>query len=272
MKTKTKQGLNFLLLEKDIQAIINLYKSAGFLEMEITNQEKIVHYNKEENTAVLIFDISEKNRVKIKTIKVESSGHTKMDFIKKSLDLTEGEILTAKKAQHSLSQLNSWEFFSHVNMSLQPKEKKDPENRGLLVQVDERKPRSFRFGLGLNTKRTLTAHGFGEFSHINISGLGRRFFSRLNLQSNIVEYLKDHPTQPKHIERQAVLSYTEPFLFNFPWQGQVNVSNASSIFSKKLGLTDIVDSTRAYILLKRPVFSFFRFKYRPFKLGRKKGV
>ena len=256
MRIKVTSGLNFLWLDKDIQTLIDLYKEAGFLDMDITNQKKIIHYDKEENTAVLHFDILEKKRVRINTIKVENQGKTKESFIKKKLNLKKGEILTTKKAQRALSRLNSLGVFSHVNISRQPREGALKGESDLLVQMEERKPRSFRFGLGLNTTRTLTARSFGEFSHINISGQGRRFFSRLNLQSNIVEYLKSRPTQPKHIERQAVLSYTEPFLFHSPFQGQLNVSNSSSIFSKKEGVIDIVDSTRAYFLLKISPFHF----------------
>ena len=263
MRIKINKGLNFLWLDKDIQKLIDLYKGAGFLDMEIPHQEKIVHYDKEENTAILRFNIVEKKRVQISTIKVKNQGQTQAGFIKKSLSLKKGEILTAQKAQYALSRLNSLGLFSQVNISRQL-EKEGSEGEGdLLVQVEERKPRSFRFGLGLNTKRTLTARGFGEFSHNNISGLGRRFFSRLNLQSNIVEYLKEQASQPKHIERQAVLSYTEPFLFHLPLQGQLNVSNSSSIFSKKPGVTDIVESTRADFLLKSSFLNFLDLSVHP---------
>ena len=261
MKIKAKKGLNFLWLEKDIQTLTDLYKEAGFLEMEITNQKKIIHYNKEENKAVLLFDILEKERVKISSIKVQNVDQTQdIDqkqayFIKKSLGLKEGEILTATKAQKVIRRLNSLGLFSQVNISRQLEKESPLGNSVLLVQVEERKPRSIRFGLGLNTKRTLTARGFGEFSHINIAKQGRRFFCRLNLQSNIVEYLKKHSQQPKHIERQVVFSYTEPFLFNSPFYGQINLSTSSSIFSKQEGVLDIVDSIRAYFLLKSSLFN-----------------
>ena len=256
MKIKIQEGLNFLWLEQDIQTLIDFYKSDGFLDMELTNQKDIIHYDKETNTASLHFNILEKERTQISSIKVENSGQTKELFIKKTLKLKKGEILTAQKAQSALSRLNSLGLFSHVNISRQAEEGTSKEKSALLVQLEERTARSFRFGLGLNTRRILTARSFGEFSHNNISGMGRRFFSRLNLQSNIVEYLKEQSEQPKHIERQAVLSYTEPFLFSYPVQGQINVSNSSSIFSKKPGVTDIVDSNRAYFILKSSFFNF----------------
>ena len=261
IKLKVNGALNFLLLEQDLQNLISTYREAGFMEMELKNKNPI-QYNKEKNTAQLQFDIEEKERIKIADITVENKGQTKESFIIKTLNWKKGEILTARKAQTGLSQLNKLGIFSSTRLSSQKKEDGSPGEKILSVQVEERKPRSFRFGMGLNTRRTLTARGFGEFSHANISGAGRRFFSRLNLQSNIAEYLIP-ATQPKHIEHQAVLSYTEPFLWNLPLQGQLNVSNSSNIFSKKPRVTDIVNSTRAYFLLKKSAFEILDLNLTP---------
>ncbi len=254
MKIKVQGALNFLFLEQDMQNLVTTYREAGFMEMELMDKN-LIQYNKEKNTAVLKFDIAERERIKIAGMAVENKGQTRESFIIKTLNWKKGDILTAQKVQSGLSRLNKLGIFSSTNILSRKKEGRPEGERILSVQVEERKPRSFRFGMGLNTRRTLTARGFGEFSHTNISGAGRRFFSRLNLQSNVAEYLMP-ATQPKHIEHQAVLSYTEPFLWDLPLQGQLNVSNSSNIFSRKPRVTDIVNSTRAYLLLKKSAFEF----------------
>ncbi len=267
MKIKINKGLNISYLEKDIESLINTYRTTGFVEMELINKEQIVHYNRKESSAVLRFNIKENAKIRIADIFVKGNNLTKKDFIINSLSLKKGDILTPEKIELSVRKLRNFGIFSTINMFVES-EDKGLENRTLVIQVEERKPQSIRVGLGVNTERVLTARGFTEFSNRNIMGTGRRFFSNLKLQSNIAKHIQIDSRAPEYLEHQISLSYVEPFLLSSGFNGQINLSNSAQIFSHTYtsagaGITDIVDSTKVNFLLKRTFDDFINLTWKP---------
>ena len=262
MKIKIGKGLNINYLERDIEALTEAYKAEGFMEMELPDKEQTVKYNKETSSAVLRFNIKENTKIKIGEIIIEGNNLTKKDFIMNSLSLKKGDTLTPEKMEYSLKKLRALSIFSAINILIEEKNKKQ-QDRTLIVQVEERKPKFVRFGLGANTERALTARGFAEFSNRNITGRGRHFFSNIKLQSNIAKYMQIDSTAPEYLEHQLSLSYVEPFLLGSGFSGQVNVSNSTQVFSHRYtlpegGITDIVNSTKINFLLKSAINDFTR--------------
>ena len=262
MKIKISKGLNINYLEQDIEELVKAYKAEGFIQMELPNKEQIVKYNKEDSSAVLHFNIKENSKIKIGDILIEGNNFTKKDFIMNSLSLKTGETLTPEKMENSLKKLRALSVFSAINILIKEESKKQTD-RTLIVQVEERKPKSVRLGLGANTERALTARSFAEFSHRNITGRGRHFFSNLKLQSNIAKYVQIDSTAPEYLEHQLSVSYVEPFLLGAGFRGQVNASNSAQVFShtytpQKGGITDIVNSTKINFLLKSAINDFTR--------------
>ena len=260
MKIKVNEGLNIHYLEQDIKTLISTYRNAGFIEMEITDQEEIVQYDKQTSYAVLQFDIIEKTKVRIDNIVVRGNELTKRKFIINNLSLKEGDILTPDKIAFSVRELRNLGVFSRIEI-LTEGEEKSSENRTLVIQVEERKPKSVRFALGVNTERTLTARGFAEFVNRNIMGTGRRFFSNIKLQSNIAKYAQLDSLAPEYLEHQESLSYIEPFFLGSGFDGHINISNSAQIFShtytvQEGSITDIVNSINVNFLLKRTIEDF----------------
>ena len=260
MKIKINEGLNINYLEQDIESLINFYRDAGFIEMELSNKEHVVQYNEKESSAVLQFNITEKVKIKINNIIVKGNHFTNGDFIINNLSLKVGDTLTSKKIEFSIRKLRDLGIFSRINI-LTEDNSENPANRTLIIQVEERKPKSVRLALGLNTERTLTARGFVEFANRNIMGTGRRFFSNIRLQSNIAKYMQLDSLAPEYLEHQVSVSYVEPFLLGSGFNGHVNVSNSAQIFShtytvQEGGVTDIVDSTKVNFFLKRTIDNF----------------
>ena len=264
IKTKINNGLNINYLEQDIQTIISFYRDTGFIEMELNNIEQIIQYNKKNNTVILTFHIKENEKIKISNILVEGNNFTKKKFIINNLPVKKGDILTPQKIKVSIKKLRDLGIFSTINI-LTKDNNKSKEERALIIQIEERKPRSLRFALGFNTQRTLTARGFAEFSNRNIMGTGRYLFSHLKLQSNIAKYAKLSLSEPEYLEHQASISYTEPFLLGSRFNGQINLSNSDQIFSykKKENITDIVNSTKINFQLTRIINHFIHLTWSP---------
>ena len=259
MKIKVNNILNIKHLETDIETIVNTYRNTGFIKMDLVNRDKVVEYNKKEASVVLNFNILENTRVKISDIIVQGNIVTKTDFIINSLSIKKEEILTPQKIEKSIQQLRTLGIFSSINMLI-GKEGKNQKKETLIIKVEERKPRSIRAALGINTERTLTARGLAEYSHRNIKGTGKHMFSRLKLQSNIAQYAQISSSEPEHLEHQVSLGYIEPLLFGSRFNGQISLSNSDQIFAydrtEEGNITDIVNSTKINILLKTIVLNF----------------
>lgn len=259
MKTKVNEGLNINILETDMKNIISAYRDEGFIEMQLNDKEKIIQHDRKTSSVTLHINITENPKIKISDILVKGNQITKKDFIIHNLYLKKGDILTPKKIELSINKLRNLGIFSSINILTKNNNEK-PEERVLIIQVEERKPRSVRFSLGVNTERTLTARGFVEFSNRNILGTGRHIFSRVKLQSNIAKHIQLSSSEPEYLEHQASISYIEPFLFRSRFNGQINLSNSDQIFShlqtNEGDVTDIVESTQINFLLKRTINNF----------------
>ena len=266
MKIKINKGLNINILEQDIKNLINAYRNAGFIEMQLNNTEQIIQYNSKDSSATLHINITENSKIRVSDILIKGNQLTKRNIILNTLPLKRGDILTPQKIEFSINKLRNLDIFSSINILTKSDDEKTAE-RTLIIQVEERKPRSIRFALGINTERTLTARSFAEFSNRNIMGTGRHIFSRIKLQSNIAKSAKINSSEPEYLEHQASLSYIEPFLFGSGFNGQINLSNSDQIFShlqtNKGGVTDIIKSTKVNFLLKRTINNFINLIWTP---------
>ena len=264
IKTKINTGININYLEQDIQTLISSYRNEGFIEMELNNIEQIIQYNKKDNTVILNFNVIENEKIKISDVLIKGNNFTKEDFIINSLPVEKGDILTPQKIEFSIKKLRDLGIFSTINILTKDNNKTKAE-RTLIIQIEERKPRSLRFAIGFNTQRTLTARGFAEFSNKNIMGTGRYLFSHLKLQSNIAKYTQLSTSEPEYLEHQASISYTEPFLLSTRFNGQINLSNSDQIFSynRKNNVSDIVNSTKINFQLNRIINHFINLTWTP---------
>ena len=275
MQTKINAGLNIDVIEKDIQAIVSEYKEAGFIEMVLKNKANVIQYDEQSAEAVLHFNIEERTKIKVVDIIIKNNESTKTSFILKNMYIKSGDFLTIDKIDSSIKNLRNLGIFSSINISTE-QVNENPENRNLIVQVEERKPRSLRAVLGLNTQRTLTARGFVEFNHKNIFGSGRQFFSHLKLQSNIAHYFQLDATAPDHIEHQVLASYFEPFILGTSFNSQIQVANSSQIFShidiQGGGSTNVADTIVVNLLLQRKIINFINLNWIVVGLEQRKEV
>ena len=264
IQTKVNAGLNIDVIEEDIQTIISGYKEAGFIEMILKNKTNIIQYDEQSAEAVLHFDIEEKTKIKVVNIIIKNNQSTKTHFILKNIYIKTGDFLTIDKIDRSIKNLRNLGIFSSINISTEQVDE-NPENRNLIVQVEERKPRSLRAVLGLNTQRILTARAFVEFTHKNIYGTGRQFFSHLKLQSNIAHYFQLDSTAPDYIEHQVLASYLEPFILGTSFNSQIQIANSSQIFSHRDvqggGSTNIADTIAVNLLLQRKINRFINLNW-----------
>ncbi len=254
IQTKPQLGWNPYLLDQDVHTLIKAYKEQGFMEMTI-NTNNMISYNPSTAKVDLLFDIKENQKIIVSDIIIQGAGITKSHFIKKTLPLKINDILTSKKINYSIKKLRKLGIFSSVDILVVNTKKKQSRKRIVIVKVKERKPRLIRIGAGLNTERVLTARGFLQLSHHNLWGVGRGVFSNIKLQSNMARLFDMiSPTLP-HIEHQADLIYTEPFLLHSPFSGQVSLSHANtiSLYNKDQNSLNIANTAKLNFNLQKEI-------------------
>ena len=242
-------------ISEDIQAIIRAYKDAGFINITL-DKDKIIRYNINTSKAYLHFNITENSKFIITNIIIQGNQFTHSEFILKTSGLKQGDVLTPKKINKSIEKLRKLGMFTSTDIVTVGSNQKAPKKQTVIIKVKERKKRSIRMTIGLNTERILTVRGLTQLSHNNILGTGRRLFSNIQLQSNVARYVHQDMSIPKHLEHRGSLIYTEPFILGSLFNGQVSVSNSNtiSLYNRKDNFLNIVKTNKINFLLQREIY------------------
>jgi outer membrane protein assembly complex protein YaeT len=250
LKIQTQEPLRLNVLEKGLDAIKELYRKNGFLEMKIANEEgvgeNLVTYNEDNTLANLKIKIVEGPRIIVDSILVQGNTLTNEYVIYKELEFKKGDVLTPAKIEETKARLQRLGIFSAIEIRTL-EENTDKSLRTVLVVVNDRNPGLRNFGLGATTERRFTMRGFGGLAYRNIGGMGRVASARVD-----VNYLTDIP----FLERKLVLSYLEPYLFDTRLKGRLTFTEAT--FVSDFNALSAVDLFQTNVALEQEVTSHIR--------------
>jgi outer membrane protein insertion porin family len=226
LKVKSGAALSLKDLEDSLQIIKTFYRSEGFLEMKILNeneQNKIVTYNETNTQATVEFQIYEGPRVIVGSIITSGNTFTKSNVILREVAFKIGDVLTPEKIEETLFRLQKLGLFAQVNIRT-IEDGTNIAERNVLIEVDERDPGLVKFGFGVNNDWTLTIRGYGSIAYRNLLGTGRALSLRVDPR---------YVTQPNidYLEHTITVSYLEPYIFGGQTRGRVNVSSEESFFN-----------------------------------------
>lgn len=236
--------LSLKKLELGAQKLGDFYRSQGFLEMQIQNNNKdLVSYNTNSTEAYIQFNIYEGPKVKIKKIVYEGNTFTRDKVITNEISFKNGQTLTPELLEENLSRLNSLGIFSSVEISTLEKDT-TLSDRTLIISVTERDPGLLTFGVGANSERGLTIRGFSGVSYNNLMGTARGISLRVELANHIQEL--------NYLTHKVTLGYLEPFLFDSRNRGRINLTRLRTLFKiNGDGSARVQDSNRLDLLLER---------------------
>ncbi|MCB9026583.1 MAG: BamA/TamA family outer membrane protein [Bdellovibrionaceae bacterium] len=242
---KTDSPLRLKLVEESINKLKNFYKTRGYLEMKILNEnDKLITYNTSGTEASIDFKIYEGPKIIINSISIEGNDFTQEEVILKEIELKPGEILTNKRIEEVIRRLTRLGFFSRVTLRTL-EEGTSLAYRTVIISVSERKPGLFRSGIGVTSEEDLTLRGFIGSSYNNLYGTGRGISGRVELKSNV--------TKSKNLQGRATMGYFEPYLFQSRTRGRVNLSYEleERDYKKESDTAQMRESNRMDFLLER---------------------
>ena len=218
IESQVQSPLRLKVLEGDLSLIEEIYRQRGYLNAEV-QKKNIVKYGENSQYVTVDLNITEGARAFVAEIIIEGNVRVKKKLIKNLLAFEEGTVLTPKKIAESINALSSLGLFSRV--FIEPKEE-DPSR--IVVSVREKKTQDIRGGMGVNTKRDLTARAYGEYRHKNLFGRGRNLFGKISGQMNLI-----HPNPLLEYEISGI--YQEVFIPGKNIRGNVGLSRSHDIFN-----------------------------------------
>ncbi len=219
IRSKVQAPLQMDLLENDLNSIEQFYKSKGYMNIKITNKENTVLYTPGERYASIIIKLDEGPKFFISTIHIQGLKRVKEEMVRSLLKLKPGDVLTPSKKEQSLLALGSTGLFTDINFN----EETVGDQFEMQVLFRERKPRSLRGGLGVNSQRGFTTRSYLETAHRNLFGWGRALTARVDGQINFIQ-------KPPFLEYDISGRYKEIFIPSYGYQGNISLSQSKSVF------------------------------------------
>ena len=189
-------------LEEDLANIRNAYFDKGYIS---ATAEEATSFNTETGKVDIKISIKEGNLAYINKIKVQGNARTRDIVIRRELRMYPGDQFEGQKLRKSKERLRNLGYFEDVGYDIEDTDVADQKD--LVVQVKEAKTGTFSFGGGYSTVDKLV--GFAEVEQKNFdfanwpsfTGGGQDIKLRGQLGST---------------QQQAILSFTEPWVFDYP--------------------------------------------------------
>lgn len=192
-------------LEEDVNNIQTMYFDMGRIFAKVNESTSL---NNENGRVDVKLDVEEGGLAYIDKIKIQGNTNTRDIVIRRELRMYPGDQFDGKKLRRSKERLRNLGYFEDVGFDIE--DTKNPEMKNLVVQVKEAKTGSFSFGGGYSTVDQLV--GFVEIEQKNFditnwprfTGGGQDLLLRAEAGST---------------RRNLQLSFTEPWLFDYPIAG-----------------------------------------------------
>ncbi|HUK55499.1 MAG TPA: outer membrane protein assembly factor BamA [Nitrospiria bacterium] len=242
---KLKEGDLFRknVLRDGVAAIHDLYGEKGYLYATVIPQYTS---NPAMKTVDLSLEVTEDNQMRVRQITISGNDKTRDKVIRRELRLNEQELVDTKLLRRSFQRINNLNFFDSVEIVPQ---RVGPDQVDLNVQVKEKSTGSFSVGGGYSSVDRLV--GMVDITQGNLFGSG--------------ELLRGQAQFGK-ITHSYSLTYREPYMFDHPVSGTVDLFNQRRDFDsyseKTIGgdvvlgkyFTEYITGTMNYTLETLDVF------------------
>jgi outer membrane protein insertion porin family len=206
-ETKLKKGDIFSrdVLRQDVNKIIDRYDG---LARPFANVVPLFDIDQNKKTVAITIDIQEGGEVRIGRIDIAGNSKTRDKVIRREMRLAEGDLYSKKALKRSYERLNNLNFFETVEIV--PQRRQLEPIMDLDVKVKEKLTGTLSVGGGYSSVDKLV--GIAEITQGNLGGRGQLL--KLKLQWGAAG-----------TRNLYVLSFMEPYLFDKPIWGKIDLYN-----------------------------------------------
>jgi len=190
-------------LRKDVNTIQGLYFEKGYIYALVKSETFL---NPSTGNIDVAYNIIENELTYVERIDIRGNIKTKDKVIRRELRVRPGEPFDGKKLQRSKERLYNLGYFEEI--SFDTEKSTIPNRSNLIVEVKETKTGEFAFGGGFSTIDKavgfiqVTQRNFDIMNFPTFTGGGQRLVLRGEFGS---------------IRRDYLLSFTEPWIFGYPY-------------------------------------------------------
>lgn len=249
MKSRIQSPLEIDTLQEDMNSIEQLYKSKGYLQMKIKNKKDVIKYIPGERYVSIVVQVDEGPRAFISKISIEGLRKAKESMVRSLLKFKIGDVLTPLKKEQSIKSLGATGLWTDVSFD----EKFIDDQLEVYIVFKERKPRSLRGGLGINTERGWTTRAYSEVAHRNLFGHGRAFITRASGQINL-----NH----QRPEYEVFGRYKEVFIPGYGYQGNISLTQSQNVFRYSTNKEiNFVNKTQISFFINKNISDNFKMRW-----------
>jgi outer membrane protein insertion porin family len=197
------------MLRQDVNRIMDRYDSIARPFANVIPQFNI---DQDKKTVAIQIDIQEGGEVHIGRIDITGNSKTRDKVIRREMRLEEGDLYSKKALKRSYERINNLNFFETVD--LVPERRQQESIMDFNVKVKEKLTGTFSVGGGYSSVDKLMA--IVEVSQGNLGGRGQ---------------LLKFKTQWGKVSQLFMLSFMEPYLFDIPLWGKVDVYKQSQDYT-----------------------------------------
>ena len=192
-------------LSVDLSHIRTLYFDRGYIFANVIESTSL---DPDTGKVEVKIDVEEGDVAYIEKVKIQGNTRTRDIVIRRELNLYPGERFDGTKLRKSKDRLSNLGYFEDVSFDIEDTESYDRKN--LLIQVKEAKTGSFSFGGGFSTIDQLV--GFIQIEQRNFDFMNWPTFTGAG------QYISLR-AEAGSTKNNLVLSFTEPWLFDYPISG-----------------------------------------------------
>lgn len=243
IQSRIQSSLQVHVLREDLIRVEKFYKSKGYLNMKITNKDDVIQYTPGDRYASVVIQVEEGPQAFISKINISGLIRAKKNMVRKLLKFKEGDVLTPLKKEQSIKALGATGLWTNISISEVAKE----NGFEVLVLFKERKPRSFRGGLGFNSQRGITSRVYSEITHRNLFGEGRALIVRASGQASWTR------RQNPFLEYELSGRYREVFVPGSGYYGDISLTRSRTIFSYSIKNINFVKKNQISFFINKNV-------------------
>jgi len=189
-------------MKADVASVQGLYFDKGYISAQVQNTSSL---NTATSRVDIVYNIIENQVTYVDKIKIRGNIKTKDLIIRRELRIHPGDKFDGEKLRRSKERLQNLGFFEDI--SYDTEDTGVPDQKDLVVDVKETKTGSFSFGGGYSTVDQFV--GFIEIEQKNFDWRNWPYFTgggqNLKLRASLGS-----------VSTGFELSYTEPWLFDYP--------------------------------------------------------
>jgi outer membrane protein insertion porin family len=185
----------------DVLTLTDLYADAGYAYADIS---PLTRENQDTHLVDITYHINKRSKVYFETIDISGNTRTRDKVIRRELHIHEQELYSGRKLKRSVRNLHRLDYFEDVKVDT-PKGSAD-DKMNVNIEVVEKPTGNFTFGAGYSTVDDFFITG--SITQRNLFGRGQilRLSGQIGGSSDLYN-----------------LSFTEPWLFDIPLAGTVNI-------------------------------------------------